>query len=486
MRIYLINPPRIHPKSWGKPNVAQPIEIAYVASVLEAKHTVGILDAPAEGWDRLEDLDTKRLRVGLSKEDIAQRIKDWKPDVVGINVPFSGWSKAAFEVAALVKEVESNIITVMDGVHPSARPEDCLLNSNVDFVVIGEAENTWLELADALERGAPVSFFENIRGLGFKERERIRINPPRPLIMDLDSLPSPARHLLPMETYFKVVRKSPLRGEIFKPWTTIITSRGCPYHCIFCSAHLVRGRAWRGRTPENVVAEIEHVVKVYGVKQIDFHDDNLTFDRKRMEQICDLIVEKGLDIEWFTPNGVRADTLDENLLKKMKRAGCKRIYVAPESGVQRVVNQVINKKLDLRSVERAVALSRKVGIKVACFFIIGLPGETKEDIKATIKYAYKLRRLGADKFYFSYAMPLYGTKLYEMAVKMGYLSEEFSDDALSAVEPLIETSEFSKEDLIKLSIEANNVNPLITLDKLKSLIKNPRSALKFLYERVIH
>ncbi|MEM0488428.1 MAG: radical SAM protein [Candidatus Bathyarchaeia archaeon] len=484
MRVYLINPPRIHPRSWGEPSVSQPIELAYSAAVLEGHHKVVVLDAPGEGWREVHEIDSKRYRVGLRGEEIAYRIKSWSPDIVGIHIPFSGWSEMAFEIAKLVKLIDSEIITVMDGVHPSARPVDCLLDENVDFVIIGEAEETWFELVNALENGCETYKLKEIPGIGFKENGNIVFTPPRHFIQDLDRLPFPARHLLPMEAYFEAVRKNPLRGEIKKPWTMMITSRGCPYHCIFCTAHITRGRQWRGRSPENVVAEIEHVVEKYHVKQIDFHDDNMTFDKKRMAKICDLIVERGLDIEWFTPNGIRADTLDRELLLKMKKSGCRRIYLAPESGVQRVVNSIIKKNLDLKTVEKAVALSRKIGIKVACFFIIGLIGETKEDIEATIKFAYRLKELGADKFYFSYATPVYGTELYTQAIEGGYLIKDFSDQALSAVEPLIETPEFTVEELRVLCARANLINLELTPDKFKKALHNPIKAIKFLLNKL--
>lgn len=484
MRICLINPPRIHPKSWGEPSVSQPIELAYSAAVLEKQHKVMILDVPGEGWRELHELDAKRWRIGLKNEDIIRKVKAWSPDIVGINVPFSGWSETAFEVASLVKETDSGIVTVMDGVHPSAKPMECLSNKTVDFIIVGEAEETWLELADALEKGYPPSKLKRIQGIGFKMKETAVLTPQRPFIENLDALPFPARHLLPMETYFEAVKRNPLRGEIKKPWTMMVTSRGCPYQCIFCTAHILRGRRWRGRSPENVVAEIEHVVKVYGVKQIDFHDDNMTLDGKRMAKICDLIIERGLDIEWFTPNGVRADTLDLELLTKMQRSGCKRIYVAPESGVQRVVNQIIKKNLDLKTVERAVVLSKKVGIKVACFFVVGLIGESKEDIEATINFARKLKRLGADKFYFSYATPVYGTELYEIAEKGGYLIDGFDDKALSSVQPLIETSEFTVDELHELCMRANMINSEFSPEKLKKALRNPKKTLKFLISKL--
>jgi anaerobic magnesium-protoporphyrin IX monomethyl ester cyclase len=167
----------------------------------------------------------------------------------------------------------------------------------------------------------------------------------------------------------------------------------------------------------------------------------------------------------------------------MKKSGCKRIRVAPESGVQRVVDQIVKKNQKLTEVEKAVVLAKKVGIKVGCFFVLGLIGETKEDIKATIDYAYKLRKLGADKFYFSIATPIYGTELYEQAEQGGFLRDNFSYESLAATEPQIETPEFTADELIELCAQANLVNPFFTRDKLIKAIRDPRKAIKVLLGR---
>jgi anaerobic magnesium-protoporphyrin IX monomethyl ester cyclase len=479
LRVYLINPPRIHPKLWGKPCVLQPLDIAYIAALLEKVHKVRIIDAPAEGWRNLEKIDETKYRLGLTSKEIAAKIKHWSPDLVVITIPFLGWWKTAFKAASVVKNIDKDIITVLVGLHPSTRPVECLTHPNIDFVVIGEPEQTVLELVDVLEQGN-VEDLKKVKGIAFIKNGETIITPPRPFIQNLDSLPFPARHLLPMTTYFAAVKENPLRGVIRKPWAATITSRGCPHNCIFCSNHIIRGKKWRARNPESVVDEIEQLVNTYHVKQVDFEDDNLTLDKKRMKNICDMIVERGLDIEWYTPNGVRADNLDENLLTKMAESGCKKIRIAPESGVQRVVDQIIKKNLDLKKVENAVVLARKVGIEIGCFFILGLIGETKEDIKATIRYAYKLRKLGADRFYFSYATPLYGTELYEQAKRGGYLKAGFSDEALATAEPIIETAEFTVADLQKLCVEANLVNPTFTHDKVVRAIRHPKKAIKIL------
>jgi anaerobic magnesium-protoporphyrin IX monomethyl ester cyclase len=482
MHICLINAPRIQPKSWGKPSVFQPLDIAYVAALLEKQHEVHIIDVPNEGWKILEEINGTKYRQGLTNKEIAVRIKQWSPDVVGITIPFSGWWKPAYEVASIVKSIDKDIITVLSGLHPSARPADCLTHQNIDFVVIGEPEETMFELTGVLEQGN-VAGLKKVKGIGFRKNGKTIIAPPRPAIQDLDSLPFPARHLLPMGTYFAAVKENPLRGEISKPWTVMMTSRGCPNNCIFCSVHIVYGKKWRSRSPENVVDEIEQLVDAYHIKQIDFNDDNMTLNKKRMEAICDSIVKRGLDIEWYNPTGVRADTLDKNLLTKMKASGCKKLRVAPESGVQRVVDQIIKKNLNLRDVEKAVILCKKVGIKVGCFFAMGFIGETKQDMEETIKYAYKLKQLGADSFIFSIATPLYGTELYEQAERGGFLRTCFSDEALSAAEPLIETPEFTADELRELCARANSINPTFTRYKLMRAIRNPKKAIKILLKK---
>jgi anaerobic magnesium-protoporphyrin IX monomethyl ester cyclase len=481
MRVCLINPPRIQPKVWGKPNVFPPIVMATVAAVLEKKHAVSIIDAPTEGWENLEELDESKYRVGLSAETIVKRITDFKPDMVAIEIPFSGWSKTSFEVVSIAKKINRGITVVLFGLHPSSRPEACLENADVNFVVIGEPENTVSELVEALEGGK--HDFKGIAGLGFRENGKVVLNANRGIIENLDSLPFPARHLLPMDVYAQAVKQNPLRGEIHKPYTIVITSRGCPYNCVFCSNSIVWGKQWRPRSPKNVVDELQEIIKTFGIEQVDFSDDNMTLDRQRMVEICDLIVQRHLLFEWFTPNGIRADSLDEALLRKMKAAGCKKIRIAPESGVQRIVNDVIKKNQDLKNVEQAVALCKKVGINVGCFFVIGLIGETKADIEKTIEFAYKLKRLGADTFIFSIAMPLYGTAFYEQAKMGGFLREGFCDYALAATEPQVETPEWSARDLQELCMKANLVNPTFTRGKVLRAIKHPLKTTKMLLKK---
>jgi len=477
MRICLINPPRI---TYGvRPGIFQPLGLAYVAAVLEENHEVSIIDAPAEGWKNLQ-VNKSKYYLGLRYDEIAYKVKRFSPDIVGITVPFTQGSESAFEVAKVVKGIDRNIIVILGGPHASVRPIDCLKREGVDFVVIGEGEHTIAELIRVVEQGAQRDKLKDVMGIAYLEDGEPIITTPRPLVKDLDSLSLPARHLLPMDAYFVAAKKGGLapRAAISEPWATVITSRGCPYNCVFCSIHLVMGRKYRVRSPENVVTEIKQLVNEYGVKQVDFEDDNLALDKSRMEQICDLMIEKGLAIEWYTPNGVRADALDENLLMKMKRSGCKELWFSPESGVQRVVDDIIRKRLDLKTVEEAVTLCKKLGIRVNCYFVMGLIGETKEDIRQTIEYARKLKHLGVSYLGMAIATPYYGTEMYEQAREKGFLLEQFSEEKLNTMEPLIETPEFTAQELHELYMQAQIINPLLTRAKFNRQVitfamKNP-------------
>lgn len=456
--VCLINPPVLLPKNSVGVDLFQPLGLAYIAAILEDKHyPVSIIDAAAEGWKNIKKFDENRDYNGLDYEQIKTKIKKRAPQVVGITITFTVQKDSAFKVASVVKAIDRKIIVVVGGPHVSVRPEECALNPDIDFAVMGEGEATTLELLKELENKANVDQLKRIKGLAFRTKQGVYVAPRRPVIQDLDSLPLPARDLLPMKTYFEAAKLKRANRDLNKPWATVITSRGCPFNCVFCSVHLAMGRQWRGRSPENIIEELKYLVQKYGVKQIDFEDDNMSWNKERMGRICDLVIRGNLKLEWCTPNGIRADTLDEALLKKMKAAGCRELWFAPESGSQRVVDEIIGKRLDLKYVAKMVAACRKIGISSNCFFVIGLPGETKAEIKKTISFAQKLGRLGADNCLFSIATPLYGTRLYDQAVKEGLFSQG-SDHGLMYDKPLLQTSEFTPEELVNLREHAQREN----------------------------
>ena len=180
MRINLIFPPRIQPKQWGVPCVYQPLELAYVAAVLEKKHNVEVIDAPTEGRKQISDFNKLNFRYGLTNEDINARLRSYSPDIVAISIPSSGWCTTAFTIAQITKNIDKNINVILFGMHPSVRPNECLMDKNIDYVIIGEPEYTIVELVNTIETGNVNP--ENIMGIGFIRNEKIIITPPRPLI----------------------------------------------------------------------------------------------------------------------------------------------------------------------------------------------------------------------------------------------------------------------------------------------------------------
>ncbi len=457
MKICLINPPQILHKRFGMPFVFQPLGLLYVASVLEKRYPVEIIDTSLDGWGNIKEVGDNYYLLGLTFDEIGEKIKEIKPDIVGISVPFTVNLLSALKVASTVKTINKNIVTILGGAHPTARPLETLLSKYVNFVVIGEGETTILELITILGEYSHTKL-KGVQGIGYKDGNNRILTQPREWIQNLDSIPFPARHLLPIEEYFNLMRMKKGAREMYtfnERWTSIITSRGCPFNCNFCSIHTTMGRKFRIRSPENVIEEIKLVVKEYNIKHINFEDDNLTFDRNHAEHIFDLMIENKLNITWSTPNGIRVDNLDEQLIRKMKESGCKRVFVAPESGVQRVVNQIIGKNLDLKKIEQAVILFKKYKIIVDGSFVIGLIGETKKDIWKTIKYALQLKKLGVEALYAHIATPYYGTKLYEEAKQKGLLRKDLNDSLFSTSEPLISTEEWDLSEIWRLQRIAN-------------------------------
>ncbi|OGF49458.1 MAG: hypothetical protein A2231_12260 [Candidatus Firestonebacteria bacterium RIFOXYA2_FULL_40_8] len=451
MKICLINPPQILKEQFGAPFVFQPLGLLYVAAALEKEHDVSVIDATLEDWRNLRKAGDKYY-MGLNFNRLKERILELNPDIVGISIPFSVNFESAAGVAAAVKAADKNILVIAGGVHPTVKPKETLECKNIDIIVLGEGEITLPELLKEVKKGKSGNYGK-VKGIGYKTAGKTVLTPERKSFEELDELPCPARHLVDMEEYFNALSERKGARDMYTysyRAVSIMTSRGCPFGCNFCSIHLTMGRRFRARTPENIIAEIKEVITKYKVKHINFEDDNITFDRKRAKELFDLMIENKFDITWSAPNGIRADTLDEELVIKMKASGCKRVFVAPESGVQRVVDKIIGKKMDLKKIEEAVILLKKHDIIVDGSFVIGFPGETKNDIKNTVKFALKLKKLGMSAAGFHIATPYYGTKLYEEAEKNGFLREDLQNGMFSTTESLIETKDWSLAEIKQL------------------------------------
>jgi radical SAM superfamily enzyme YgiQ (UPF0313 family) len=331
-------------------------------------------------------------------EEIKNKIKNFNPDIVGISM-FTGAYKSAKIVAQLAKEINPEIKVVIGGPHSTLSPQETLIKNNeFDYAIRGEGEYTFLELV----QDCPL---EEIKGLSYKKGNEIIHNQEREFIKDLDSLPFPARNLF-LE-----------RGRNLN-LGNIATGRGCPYACRFCASPKLWKRIARLRSSDNVLDELEEVVKKYNQKSISFVDDTFTLNRERTKEICKKIIDRKLGIEWRCDT--RADRLDEELISLMKEAGCICVRIGVESGSERVLRlmQKNEKKEDIR---KAAVLIKKHGISLTAYFMAGFPGETNEDLRETIDFA---KEIEADYYSLGIVSPYYGTDIYFMLKEQGKLKNE--------------------------------------------------------------
>ncbi len=314
---------------------------------------------------------------------------------------------------------EKGKITVMGGPHASVDQGIFLESGHFDYVLKGEAEETMPVFLKALDGGNEAEIGA-VPGLaGWKDGQIWCDNPAPPLIKKLDDLPMPARHLLPMERYFEM---NPER------LVYIFTTRGCPFKCIFCQKELT-GRGFRVRSTQAIVDELEHIVKTYDPGVILFVDEILTLRRKRIHEMCDEILRRGLKFEWIA--NTRADCVDYPLLKHMHRAGCRRIYYGWESGSQRMLD-VLKKDLTPELIVEAARMTRRAGIWAKVYLIVGSPGETKQDVEETEKV---LRLAGPDLVRVSVFNPLIGTESwnnYQASIDVTDLRENYVSSNRSA------------------------------------------------------
>jgi magnesium-protoporphyrin IX monomethyl ester (oxidative) cyclase len=292
---------------------------------------------------------------------------------------------------------------------------------------------------------------EKIKGMSFSGRAVTDFTPAE-IITDLDTIPFPARDKLPMDKCLSF--RSPRRENLKS--ASLITSRGCPFDCNFCSIHLITGRLGRKRSAENVLEEIVSLIKSYDIEHIEFEDDNLTVDRERAACIFQGIEKINRDIKkvsWSTPNGVKIDTLDKGLLEIIKKSNCRFLSFGIESGDPEILKKM-NKNINLERVAETAAICKQLGIRTSAFFMIGYPGETKESFNKTILYVKKLREAGVGEFYYTVTRAYPGTKLFDFCRENNYLAADYEGNRIFlgnriTRENAIITPEFNAKTLIK-------------------------------------
>lgn len=473
-KILLINPP-ITSFARERPNITldEPLGIAYIAAMLmKNNYEVKILDCVARDPNNVEK-DGMFFRYGLSLQGIKDFVKEYDPDIVGITSMFTIHAKGVHDTAKAVKEVK-DIPVVVGGAHPSSLPNWVLKDGNIDINIIvkGEGEYTFLDIVKNLENDGDLN---DIDGTIVKEKNgQLKFNKPREYA-DIDSIPEPARQLLPMDKYLSDSNR--FKTAMKPPRANVVTSRGCAFNCIFCSIHSIWGHKWRGRDPVKVVDEIEYLKKIYKIGEVAFQDDNVSLDRDRMEKICDEIIKRKLKIRWCTPNGIAIWSLDKSLIKKMKKAGCYKLTFGIETGCPETQKFIRKTQVNLEKAKDIIQYCNKIGLWTHSAFIIGFPNETREQIEQTINFAIST---DLDMATFWAATPYPATDLYNVYENLGLLPKNRELEWMPAVDkPACNTTHLTIKELEDHRIEAHRrfytdrkrkfLNPLRLLRKIKSI-----------------
>jgi len=350
---------------WG--NFSQPLGLLYLVAVLRREFPGQFeIDLVEQA---LYDLDLGQMR---------KRISAFRPDVIGFSC-ISLEADEMAQVACIARELNPDCAIILGGPHAKFFYDHALNNSAANYAVVGEGESTFPELLRQLMAGRPV---DGVKGIAFKKDGRVILTAPRELIEDLDALPFPAWDLVDFGRYSGVTSMNGYSRS--KPWAVILTSRGCPFHCAYC--HDIFGKRARLRSPESVLAEIELLTGRYGVKEIHIVDDIFNIDLARAKRICDLVVERGIKITIAFPNALRVDMMDRELIRKLKRAGCYSITYAVETASPRI-QKLLGKNVDLEKARQVISWTAGEGIITHGFFMIGFPGETREEMELTAKWA---------------------------------------------------------------------------------------------------
>lgn len=429
MKVVLINPPEMIAGEEGgvgfgarsfvkQLRVLPPLGLAYIASVLRrASHEIALVDANA-------------LRIG--PDEIARHVKALSPDVVGITC-VTPIFPVIVEICRLLKRLSPDVPIVAGGPQVTIMPELTMKNPVFDFGIEGEAETAMPKLLEAIAGNS--SPYE-VGGVLLREGDGILRTGPAE-VMPIDEIPFPYREGLPNDRYFDLTTES-------RHVSSIMTARGCPYRCSFCERY-IRGGHYRMRSADSVVAELEELVTGYGYSEVVIYDDTFTANKKRSEEICELILERGLKFRWDCRT--RVDCVEPGLLKLMARAGCSRISYGVESASEEV-REIFNKKITIEQVEQSFEWTRSAGIKILAYFMLGAPGETRASIEETLALSIKLN---PDFAYYSIVVPYPGTDLYDKALEQELLTSDYwkefvsSEGRLPEPVPMFEHGEVTRQ-----------------------------------------
>ena len=466
-KVMLIYPAMVFDRLQSRQTAMFPLGLGYIAGVVAKECEANMLDSSLEGYDNIRTLPNGKAVYGLKDRDMKSAIEGFLPDAILVSCLFSSLHHQTLRITRLAKEVDKSIVTLVGGPHPSAVSQLFLREHSVDYCIVGEGEYTVLKLLQSLDKGK--KFQNDIDGIGFRSAGKPLLIAKKRYTTNLDALPFPARHLIDLDRYFTIGRVQGLRldGQRGKSLRIIqmIATRGCPNRCTYCAKSAVWGKKYRMRSPQNIIEEIEHLIDTYQMERIAFQDDNLTINRKYIMSLLDTMIEENLPVKWEGSNGTEIDTLDEKLLDKMKASGCINLRVAIEFGTAEILKKV-RKKVNLKRARETIRYAQSIGIDVRGLFMLGFPGETREQILKTCEYA---RELNLSVTAFAMVTPLPGTELWSYCEKEGLVDLDKID---------FENLSFGGLNLQFSEVQVPELHKIRKIEWLKNAFADPDGNLK--------
>jgi len=445
MKVVLVQPPNLQRSGdWKKMKVSRPpINIALLASYLrQFEHEPFIYD-----FDWFEG----------GAGDMSELILSQNPDVVGFTC-LTPRFEITLHIAAKIKKTAPKVKIVIGGAHVNAVKEGSLYSADIDYAIYGEAEEAFAELLKVIETKGDLG---KVRNLIYRKDGKVVMNPVRPFIQDLDSLPLPAWDLLNLQDY-----KDPVIFDGIH--MGVMTTRGCAWDCIFCSSGVIWGRKVRFRSAENVADELQYIVDKLGIRNVMFYDDTFTLNKARFLKICEEMIKRKLNLKYYCQ--LRVDTIDEEVANGLAESGCITAALGVESGDEEILG-ILKKGFKKSQVYKAVAALKSAGVPILASYIIGSPGDTHESIRKTFDFA---RELDTDQAKFMICTPFPGTELFDMAVKKGILSNNPTPSECAGItyyqHVAANLSRVSDEDLLRYQRDAYGSfkpRPLVPSKKAK-------------------
>ncbi|MBI4383426.1 MAG: B12-binding domain-containing radical SAM protein [Nitrospinae bacterium] len=412
----------VYPTFGMEKNPVQPFGILYVAAALQkADFEVSIIDTSLfSGFDEFEQ--------ALSRE---------KPDVLGFTIP-TWLLNNSYKAIKIARRVMPRIPIIVGGPHPTIQAEEMLESFGADVACIGEGEITTVELCEALKNKTDL---QRVKGIVYRDGDRFIRTPPREKVKDLDTLAWPARDLLNISAY---LQQPPNPPELY-PLLGILASRGCPFSCTFCAdtLHELFGKSIRYRSPKDVVDEMEFITHKYKLRGIRIVDDEFTANNKWVMKFCDEMIRRKVKVSWSCNS--RVDTVSEELIQKMKEAGCSYIIFGVESGSQQILDS-LRKEIKVEEIKRAFAICNKYGLPTRCNLMVGSPGETMDTFNETKRL---LSDIEPDFIIVGITSPIPGTELYDQAKAKGITIAK-SDSSIDRFQSLLILENFTHQETVGL------------------------------------